>query len=173
MGTTKSWGGRSGSVLWAVLLLLAAPSGVAQDRAEEPLDSGVEERVEVSLVLVDFLLLDDRERTVPDLRIEEIKLTVGGRETGLRVSTLPTRFGEKCVIRILGSGSKPLDVDQLGFDDDSQTLLVEAVDLPQGLILITGPTGSGKSSTWAGTLKPVQSWPYSTGQPNSSVANAA
>jgi type IV pilus assembly protein PilB len=72
---------------------------------------------------------------------------VGGRKVDFRVSTFPTAYGEKVVMRILDTqrGVKPLD--QLGFSERNMNLVKEALNKPYGLILITGPTGSGKTTT--------------------------
>jgi type IV pilus assembly protein PilB len=62
-----------------------------------------------------------------------------------RVSTLPTLFGEKIVIRILDSGSAQLGIDALGYEPEQKALLTNAISRPDGMILVTGPTGSGKT----------------------------
>ncbi len=65
----------------------------------------------------------------------------------LRVSTLPTHFGEKVVLRILDKNSATFDLDRLGFDESNLEIIRRTIVLPFGLILVTGPTGSGKSTT--------------------------
>ena len=62
-----------------------------------------------------------------------------------RVSTLPTLFGEKVVMRILDSSAANLNIDQLGFEDYQKKMLLEAISRPYGMVLVTGPTGSGKT----------------------------
>lgn len=62
-----------------------------------------------------------------------------------RVSSLPTIFGEKIVMRILDSSAASLDIDKLGYDPEQKALLLEAVERPYGMVLVTGPTGSGKT----------------------------
>jgi type IV pilus assembly protein PilB len=74
-----------------------------------------------------------------------IKLRLMGREIDLRVSTLPTLFGEKIVMRILDSTGVKLGVEALGYEQDQQQALLFAVGRPYGMILVTGPTGSGKT----------------------------
>lgn len=72
----------------------------------------------------------------------------------IRVSTLPTNYGETLVLRILdSSGSQNLSLDMLGFSDDNLKTLREVIHQPKGIILVTGPTGSGKSSTLYACLK--------------------
>jgi type II secretory ATPase GspE/PulE/Tfp pilus assembly ATPase PilB-like protein len=69
-----------------------------------------------------------------------------GRRSNIRVSTLPTHFGEKIVLRLLGSVAVP-GLDALGMAPDEVSMLSDAVAQPQGLVLVTGPTGAGKSTT--------------------------
>ncbi|MEJ2385221.1 MAG: type II secretion system ATPase GspE [Xanthomonadales bacterium] len=72
---------------------------------------------------------------------------VGGKELDLRVSTVPTSHGESVVMRILDRESIILDFDSLGFDDDTRRQFVHQLEMPHGIILVTGPTGSGKTTT--------------------------
>ena len=74
-------------------------------------------------------------------------LKVGGRDIGLRVSTLPTQYGEKAVIRILDKRSAEVPLDELGFAAEQRKKLKELARSAQGLIIVTGPTGSGKTTT--------------------------
>lgn len=67
------------------------------------------------------------------------------RAIDFRVSTLPTIWGEKIVMRILDSSAASLDIDRLGYDPDQKKLLMDAVARPYGMVLVTGPTGSGKT----------------------------
>ena len=76
-----------------------------------------------------------------------IKLQVVGKELDLRVSTVPTMFGESVVIRLLHKESIKFDFASLGFEGNSLDKFLEVLALPHGIILITGPTGSGKSTT--------------------------
>ena len=80
-----------------------------------------------------------------------------GRRLDLRVSTLPTHFGEKVVIRILDPRSTVITLDQLGFSDRHAADLKRILCLPQGMLLVTGPTGSGKSTTLYGALNLLRS----------------
>jgi type IV pilus assembly protein PilB len=89
--------------------------------------------------------LDIAETRLPqDGRIE---LTVGGRSVDLRVSTLPTMYGESTVMRILDRSNVSLSLDNLGLVPAVREHLRRFVDLPHGIVLVTGPTGSGKTTT--------------------------
>jgi general secretion pathway protein E len=76
-----------------------------------------------------------------------IKLRVQGKELDLRVSTVPTLYGESVVMRLLDRGSVVLDFDALGFEDQALARFLDVLLLPHGIILVTGPTGSGKTTT--------------------------
>nr|WP_255652881.1 MULTISPECIES: type II/IV secretion system protein [Myxococcus] len=82
-----------------------------------------------------------------------IKTERDGREVELRVSTLPTAFGEKVVIRIFDPETLVQDIAQLGFEPDEKANFESWIDQPHGLILVTGPTGSGKTTTLYSALK--------------------
>jgi type IV pilus assembly protein PilB len=84
-------------------------------------------------------------RLTQDGRIK-LKMGVGG-ELDIRVSVLPTLFGEKVVMRLLDKSNLQLDMSKLGFDSQTLKDFLEAIHKPYGMILITGPTGSGKSTT--------------------------
>ena len=81
-----------------------------------------------------------------------IKLAVQGREIDLRVSTVPTLYGESVVLRILDRGSVALDFDRLGLAADTLGRWREAFSRPNGIVLVTGPTGSGKTTTLYASL---------------------
>jgi type IV pilus assembly protein PilB len=89
--------------------------------------------------------LDISERRLP--QDGKIKVAVGGRGIDLRVSTLPTNRGEKVVIRVLDSKSIMRDMKQLGMEPKVMRAFSEQIALPHGILLVTGPTGSGKSTT--------------------------
>jgi len=89
--------------------------------------------------------LDISERRLP--QDGKIKVNIGGRGIDLRVSTLPTNHGEKVVIRVLDSKSIMRGLEQLGMEPDVMATFGEQVKLPHGILLVTGPTGSGKSTT--------------------------
>ncbi|HEX8440643.1 GspE/PulE family protein [Archangium sp.] len=84
-----------------------------------------------------------------------IKTERDGREVELRVSTLPTAFGEKVVIRVFDPETLVQDIAQLGFDPEEKSVFETWIDQPHGLILVTGPTGSGKTTTLYSALKAV------------------
>lgn len=88
--------------------------------------------------------LDISERRVP--QDGRIKLKISKtRAIDFRVNTLPTLFGEKVVLRILDPESAKLGIDMLGYEEDQKKLYMDALNQPQGMILVTGPTGSGKT----------------------------
>lgn len=88
--------------------------------------------------------LDIAERRLP--QDGRIKLKISdNRSIDLRVSTLPTMWGEKVVMRILDSSAASLDIHKLGYTEEQKEKYLHALDKPQGMILITGPTGSGKT----------------------------
>ena len=89
--------------------------------------------------------LDISERRLP--QDGKIKVNIGGRGIDLRISTLPTNHGEKVVIRVLDSKSIMRGLEQLGMESDAMATFGEQVALPHGILLVTGPTGSGKSTT--------------------------
>ena len=85
-----------------------------------------------------------------------IKLRIGGKEIDFRVSTVPTLFGESVVIRILDQASVPLNLEMLGFSPDTLPAFREMVNAPHGMVLVTGPTGSGKTTTLYGALQEIR-----------------
>jgi type IV pilus assembly protein PilB len=88
--------------------------------------------------------LDIAEKRVP--QDGRIKLNLSKtKQIDFRVSTLPTLFGEKIVLRILDGSAAKLGIDKLGYEPDQQTLFLEAIKKPYGMVLVTGPTGSGKT----------------------------
>jgi len=97
--------------------------------------------------------LDISETRIPqDGRID---LAIGGRPVDLRVSTLPTMFGESCVLRVLDRSVVSLDLTQVGLREDDLVRFNELLGLPHGIILVTGPTGSGKTTTLYSALNDV------------------
>ncbi len=85
------------------------------------------------------------------------KYTVDGREVDSRVSSIPTYFGEKIVIRLLPSGQQFVELDSLGMESSQMSIVKEHLDKPQGLIIFTGPTGAGKTSTMYAALSHLHS----------------
>ncbi len=84
-----------------------------------------------------------------------IKTTVGGRPIDLRVSTLPTQFGESVVLRILDKGVVNLDLENLSMEPEIMNGIRELVNRPNGIFIVTGPTGSGKTTTLYSALREV------------------
>ncbi|HXE52323.1 MAG TPA: ATPase, T2SS/T4P/T4SS family, partial [Tepidisphaeraceae bacterium] len=95
--------------------------------------------------------LDISERRLP--QDGRIRAMIHGRKIDLRVSTLPTPYGEKCVMRILDNKSISVQLEDLGFGDDALTIWKRQIDQPHGIILVTGPTGSGKTTTLYSSLR--------------------
>ena len=97
--------------------------------------------------------LDIAERRVPqDGRIE---LTVGGKPVDLRISVLPTMFGESVVMRVLDRSQVELDITKVGLRDDEQKVVDELIHRPNGIVIVTGPTGSGKTTTLYSALAAI------------------
>jgi type IV pilus assembly protein PilB len=97
--------------------------------------------------------LNIAERRVP--QDGRIKLKMGKKVIDYRVSTLPTLFGEKVVLRILDKGNLTLDLEKFGIEPRAERELMEAVSNPYGMVLVTGPTGSGKTTTLYSALSKV------------------
>lgn len=97
--------------------------------------------------------LDIAERRLP--QDGRIKLKMKNREIDLRVSTLPCLFGEKVVLRILDKGALSFDLKKLGFEQEAMDDLIKAIHSPFGMVLVTGPTGSGKSTTLYSALQQI------------------
>ena len=97
--------------------------------------------------------LNIAERRVP--QDGRIKLKMGKKVIDYRVSTLPTLFGEKIVLRILDKGNLTLDLEKFGIEPKAEKDLMEAVQNPYGMVLVTGPTGSGKTTTLYSALSKV------------------
>ena len=104
-----------------------------------------------------YLELINQIKIKSNLDITEKRLPQDGRieypDFDIRVSILPTHHGEKVVLRILGRDASHLNIDALGFEDDDLKLYLEAVKKSNGIVLISGPTGSGKTTTLYATLK--------------------
>jgi type IV pilus assembly protein PilB len=110
-------------------------------------------------------IIISRVKVLSGLNIAERRLPQDGRikvkaknlSVDLRVSTLPTYYGEKAVIRILNKEVASLSLDQLGFGQKNMNMLLSFVHRPEGMVLLTGPTGSGKTSTLYACLQEVKS----------------
>ncbi|MFQ5653628.1 MAG: GspE/PulE family protein, partial [Planctomycetota bacterium] len=99
--------------------------------------------------------LDIAERRIP--QDGKFQLRVEGRQIDFRVSTLPTIHGEKVVMRILDSSNLALSLEGLGFEEKALQDIRNAISLPYGMMLVTGPTGSGKSTTLYSSIREVMS----------------
>jgi type IV pilus assembly protein PilB len=114
--------------------------GVLIEHAQPPIS--IKEKL-VSRIKV-LAKLDISEKRVP--QDGRMRLIVSPTKTiDLRVSTLPTLFGEKTVMRILDATQAQMGIDALGYDPDQKELLLDAIQRPYGMVLVTGPTGSGKT----------------------------
>jgi len=141
----------------------------ASDIHIEPYDTGLVVRMRVDGVLTEKLRmpphvasvivnrikvmarLDIAERRIP--QDGRISLTLGGKLLDVRVSTLPNRANERVVMRILDKESAAISLDLLGLSVEAHAILTEALAEPNGIILVTGPTGSGKTTTLYAGLK--------------------
>ncbi len=111
------------------------------------------------------LAIISRIKVIAELDISEkrkpqdgkIKFKYMGREVDIRVSTLPTRFGEKVVLRILDRSRLNLDVEKLGLSSEQLKILMTNINRPYGMILVTGPTGSGKTTSLYAALQRIHS----------------
>ncbi|MDT8435439.1 MAG: type IV-A pilus assembly ATPase PilB [Gemmatimonadota bacterium] len=107
--------------------------------------------------------LISRVKILADLNIAErrvpqdgrIKLKIGNRVIDFRVSTLPTLFGEKIVLRILDKGNLALDLEKFGMEPKAEKDFLNAIASPYGMVLVTGPTGSGKTTTLYSALSRI------------------
>jgi len=114
--------------------------GVLREVAQPPL--AIRERLSTRIKVISRL--DISEKRVP--QDGRMKLALSGqRAIDFRVSTLPTMFGEKIVMRILDPSQAKLGIDALGYEPDQKEVMLEAVQRPYGMVLVTGPTGSGKT----------------------------
>jgi type IV pilus assembly protein PilB len=102
--------------------------------------------------------LNIAERRVP--QDGRFRIKVMGKEVDLRISILPTAHGEKIVIRILDKSSLTANIDQMGMDEATLGRFRKAIDAPHGMILVTGPTGSGKTTTLYSVLHELNSPQY-------------
>jgi type IV pilus assembly protein PilB len=147
----------------ANLILVQAIKDRASDIHIEPFENMVRLRYRIDGGLIDMppppknlqVALASRIKVMSSLDIAErrlpqdgrMRVRVGGRDVDLRVSFLPTVHGEKCVLRVLDKSNLSASMDKLGIDPETYVRFKEAVDAPHGLILVTGPTGSGKTTT--------------------------
>lgn len=157
-------------------ILFMAIRDKASDIHLEPFDDEFKIRYRVDGVLFELrsppqhlaIALISRVKVMANLDIAEtripqdgrIDLMVGGRKVDIRVSTLPTMFGESCVMRVLDRSVVQLDLTKLGLRPDDISTIKKLIDLPHGIILVTGPTGSGKTTTLYAALSSADSETY-------------
>src|SRR5216110_2710077 len=160
----------------ANLILVQAVKDRASDIHIEPFEKNLRLRYRVDGVLMDAtplpkamqLALASRFKIMSSLDIAErrlpqdgrMRIRVGGKDFDLRVSIMPTVHGEKIVLRVLDKTNLSASVDKLGLDPDTFHQLKMAVDAPHGLILVTGPTGSGKTTTLYSALNELNNPDY-------------
>ena len=153
------------------LILAEAIARGASDIHVEPYEKELRIRYRVDGMLYDIMqpplkmkaALSSRMKIMSALDIAErrlpqdgrIKLKVKGKGIDLRVSTLPTLFGEKIVMRILDKSNLNLDLTKLGFEEKALNDFEEAIRSPFGMVLVTGPTGSGKTTSLYSALSTV------------------
>ncbi len=157
----------------ANLIILQAIKDRASDIHLEPFEKVMRLRYRVDGVLLDAtpppkqmqLALASRLKIMSNLDIAErrlpqdgrMRVKVSGKDYDLRVSALPTVHGEKIVLRVLDKSNLSASIDKLGLDESTFKQFKSAIDAPHGLILVTGPTGSGKTTTLYSALNELNS----------------
>src|SRR5262245_19414311 len=152
-------------------IILQAIKDKASDIHLEPFETDFKVRYRVDGVLYELepppphlaIALISRVKVKAGLDIAEtrmpqdgrIDMTIDGRSVDLRVSTLPTMFGESCVLRVLDRTVVQLDLYRIGLREDETATIRTLLDLPHGIVLVTGPTGSGKTTTLYAMLAAV------------------
>jgi len=160
----------------ANLILVQAIKDRASDIHIEPFEGMVRLRYRIDGALMDMppppknlqMALASRIKVMSSLDIAErrlpqdgrMRVRAGGRDIDLRVSFLPTVHGEKCVMRVLDKSNLSASMDKLGIDAETYVRFKSAVDAPHGLILVTGPTGSGKTTTLYSALNELNGPQY-------------
>ncbi len=145
------------------LILVQAIKEKASDIHIEPFEKEIKLRYRVDGALIDAssppkslqLPIASRIKILAGLDIAErrlpqdgrFRIRVSGKEVDLRISILPTVYGEKIVIRLLDKGALSGSIDKMGLDEYTLGIFRSAIDAPHGMILVTGPTGSGKTTT--------------------------
>ena len=160
----------------ANLILVQAIKDRASDIHIEPFEKVIRLRYRVDGSLLDAtpppkqmqLALISRLKIMGNLDIAErrlpqdgrMRVKVGGKDFDLRISIMPTVHGEKVVLRVLDKSNLSASIDKLGLDPDTFQQVKSAIDAPHGLILVTGPTGSGKTTTLYSALNELNSPVY-------------
>lgn len=167
----ESMAGQTPIIRFVNLVLAQAIRDKASDIHFEPFEHDYRIRYRIDGALYDMtppprqlaLPIASRIKVLANLNIAErrvaqdgrIKITLAGRAVDLRVSTLPTQFGESVVLRVLDQSSVQLDISHLGLPDDVAGELDEIVRRPNGIFIVTGPTGSGKTTTLYSGLRVI------------------
>jgi type IV pilus assembly protein PilB len=157
----------------ANLILVQAIKDRASDIHVEPFEKSVRLRYRIDGSLIDVpappkqmqMALVSRLKIMSSLDIAErrlpqdgrMRVKVGGKDFDLRVSVMPTVHGEKVVLRVLDKSNLSTSLDKLGLDAETFVQVKTAVDAPHGLLLVTGPTGSGKTTTLYSALNELNS----------------
>jgi type IV pilus assembly protein PilB len=152
-------------------LLTDAVKRGASDIHIEPFEHEIRVRYRIDGALLEIMkpplkmkaALTSRVKILSQLNIAErrvpqdgrLKLKMGSRVIDFRVSTLPVLFGEKIVLRILDKGNLTLDLTKFGFEEKAERDLMKAILNPYGMVLVTGPTGSGKTTTLYSALSRI------------------
>jgi len=155
------------------LVLLQAIKDKASDVHFEPFEDEFKMRYRIDGVLYEMvpppryisLAITSRIKVMANLDIAErrlpqdgrIELTVAGQPIDLRVAVLPTMFGESVVLRVLDRSNVQLKLDRLGMRDDDQAVFGQLIRKPNGIVINTGPTGSGKTTTLYAALQELNS----------------
>jgi type IV pilus assembly protein PilB len=163
--------GESPMIRYVNSLLTGAVGDGASDVHVEPGERNVRVRYRIDGVLHEIAELPksiqpallSRLKVMAEINIAErripqdgrLTLAVSGRQVDVRVATLPTVWGEKIVLRVLDNSGVRLDLDQMGFGERNAARLGSAIARPFGLVLVTGPTGSGKTTTLYGALNRI------------------
>ena len=158
------------------LILVQALKDRASDIHIEPAEKSVRLRYRMDGNLIEAsgppkslqLAIASRIKILAGLNIAErripqdgrFRIRVSGKEVDLRISFLPTVYGEKIVIRILDKGALTGSIDGLGLDETTLATFKKAIDAPHGMILVTGPTGSGKTTTLYSVLSELNKPEY-------------
>ncbi|MCH8475067.1 MAG: type II secretion system ATPase GspE [Opitutales bacterium] len=153
------------------LVLTQAIKDKASDIHFEPFEDEFKIRYRIDGALYEMappprnliLPVTSRIKVISNLNISErripqdgrIKMTIAGRPIDLRVSTLPTQFGESVVLRVLDKSVVNLDLENLNMPEDVYDTIKDIIELPNGIFIVTGPTGSGKTTTLYSGLRNV------------------
>ncbi len=173
LGIEMLKGERSPVVRLANLILSDAVKARASDVHFEPQENFVEIRYRIDGDLKKIMKVPSNLHAPLVVRIKNLarmdiietrkpqdgrtSILVNDRKIDLRISTIPTFYGEKVVARLLDAKEAKIELDKIGFPEDELNIFIEAINRPEGMILVTGPTGSGKTSTLYAALNFIKS----------------